>query len=305
MAAKYLGSLGEVGGPLDRVDLVSLSGLPDREIAAFRLEWASLEPGRRLEIVQRLAELGDDNLELEFGAVMRACLADENPAVREQAVRGLWECEDRIVIGPLLALLEEDPVADVRSAAATVLGKFASMAQEGKLIERDANRVFETLLEAAARRDEELDVRRRALEAVANFDDPSVDDLIEDAYYDGSPQLKQSAIFAMGRSSNSQWLPVVLDHVEDETPALRFEAANACGMLGDESTVPHLLALVEDEDFQVQTSAIEALGLIGGPQAKQALLECSETEDEALRDVIEEALKAIEFDEDPLGVRFD
>ena len=305
MARNYLGDLGDPGSGMERADLASLSGLPDREIAAFRLEWASVDPERRFRIVESLAELADDDLEMEFGAVMRACLADDYAAIREQAVRGLWECEDRVVIGPLVALLDDDPAPEVRSAAATLLGKFASMAQEGKLIEQDSDRVYETLMDALNRPDEPLDVRRRTLEAVASFDDPSVDDLIETAYYDGSPELKQSAIFAMGRTSNSQWLPMILDDVEDDLAAIRYEAANACGMLGDETTVPHLLALVEDDDYEVQASAIEALGLIGGTQAKQALQECDAAEDEALRDVVEAALQAIEFDEDPLGVRFD
>jgi HEAT repeat protein len=305
MTLKYLGSLGQADGPLDHAALLSLSGLPDSEIAGFGVEWASLDRSRRREILARLAELSDDNLDLDFSAVMRACLPDEDDAVRQQATRGLWECEDRVIIGPLVSLLTNDPALDVRSAAAVILGKFASMAQEGKLIQRDSGRIFDALLDTVNRPYEQLEVRRRALEAVANFDDPAVDDLIEAAYYDGSPELKQSAIFAMGRTSNSQWLPMILVDVDDEVPAIRFEAANACGLLGDESTVPHLLALIEDEDFQVQSSAIEALGSIGGAQAKQALLECTDIEDEELEEVVQAALKAIEFDEDPLGVRLD
>ena len=239
---------------------------------------------------------------MDFTAVMRACLADGDDTVREQATRGLWECEDRVVIRPLVSLLSDDPTAEVRLAAAITLGKFAEMAREGKLLERDGSRILEALLTVVNKDDEDLEVRRRSIEAVASFDVPVVEELITEAYNDGATELKQSAIFAMGRTSDTQWLRTVLNDIDDENPAIRFEAATACGLLGDESTIPHLLDLIDDEDPQVQTSAVQALGSIGGPLAKRALLQCLKLGDESLGDVAQAALDAIEFDDDPLGL---
>ena len=293
--------LNDIGEPPRHADLIQLSGLSTDEVVGFRSSWASLSEDRKCEILIRLAELGEDNLEFDFTAVLRACLTDGNETVREQATRGLWECEDRVVIRPLVSLLANDPAAEVRSATAITLGKFAELARDGKLLERDGSRILEALLAVVDRDDEYLEVRRRAIEAVACFDVPVVEDLITEAYNDGATELKQSAIFAMGRTSNTQWLPTVLNDIDDVEPAIRFEAANACGLLGDESTIPHLLDLIDDEDFQVQTSAVEALGSIGGPLARRALLQCLKLGDESLGDIAQEALDSIESDEDPIG----
>ena len=294
--------LSNIGDPPKHSALVQLSGLSAQELAGFKSSWASLSQDRKCEILARLAELSEDNLELDFTAVMRACLADGDDTVREQATRGLWECEDRVVIRPLVSLLSDDPTAEVRSAAAITLGKFAEIAREGKLLERDGSRILEALLTVVNRDDEDLEVRRRAIEAVASFDVPVVEELITEAYHDGATELKQSAIFAMGRTSDTQWLPTVLNDIDDENPAIRFEAATACGLLGDETTIPHLLDLIDDEDIQVQTSAVQALGSIGGPLAKRALLQCLKLGDESLGEVAQDALDAVEFDDDPLGL---
>jgi HEAT repeat protein len=92
--------------------------------------------------------------------------------------------------------------------------------------------------------------------------------------------------------------------MDDEDPAVRFEAANACGQLGDESTVPHLISLIKDEDVEVQVSAVQALGTTGGALAKRALLMCVQQEDEPVAEAARSALENLEFDDSPLGLRF-
>ena len=91
---------------------------------------------------------------------------------------------------------------------------------------------------------------------------------------------------------------------QDDDPAIRYEAANAIGQLGDETSVPHLIMLVKDDDDQVQLAAVQSLGYIGGILAKQALIQCMKLGDEALEETARTALRSIEFDEDPLGFRF-
>ena len=301
---RYLQDLGDEEKPLRRSGLLQLSGLTSEELDQFKVTWGSLSQARKCEVLSILVELGEDNLELDFSAVFRACLADEDDEVREIATRGLWECDDRVIIRPLIGLLKDDKSAKVRAAAATSLGKFAELAQNGKLLDRDAERLQETLLSAISQKDEDLEVQRRAIEAVASFSSSQVEQIIREAYESPDPKLRQSAIYAMGRNSDSQWLPVVLEEMRHEDPAIRYEAANASGRLGDESIVPHLISLIEDEDVQVQVSAVQALGAVGGPLAKQALMKCLKLEDEALEEAAHTALKNIEFEEDPLGFRF-
>ena len=284
--------------------LLQLSGIASEEVEEFKVAWVVLSAPRKCEILRRLAELWEANLELDFTAIFRVCLEDENDEVREDATRGLWECDDRAIIRPLTELLKDDPSPKVRAAAASSLRKFAELAQEGKVLDRDGARVREALVSAISKEDGELGVRRRAIEAVASFNSSEIEEMIREAYHDPHPKLKQSAIYAMGRSSDSRWLPIVLKETRHEDAAIRYEAANACGQLGDESTVPHLIGLIKDDDAQVQVSAVHALGAIGGPLAKQALQRCLNLEDETLEEAAQAALDNVELDENPLGFRF-
>ena len=93
--------------------------------------------------------------------------------------------------------------------------------------------------------------------------------------------------------------------MENDSAAIRYEAAVAGGKLGDETTVPDVAELIEDEDPQVQLAAIEALGVIGGSAAKRALLGSLEMGDETLEQAARDAIEEIEFDDDPLSLRFD
>ena len=285
--------------------MLQLSGLSPEDMLDFKAAWQALSPGRKHETLSQLIELTEDNMELEFNAIYRACLGDDDEEVRERATRGLWECDDRTTIRPLVALLMDDPSALVRAAAAVALGKFAEMAQLGKLLDRDANKVREALLSVIGDEHEDVEVRRRAIEAVSSFNLKQVERIIQEAYQDGDPKLRQSAIYAMGRSSDTRWLPAVLQETDHEDAGIRFEAANACGRLGDESVVPYLISLIKDEDVEVQLSSVHALGSIGGPLAKRALQQCLKLDDDTLEEAALAALEILEFDSDPLGISFD
>ena len=301
---KYMKEIGDEDKPLKHSGLLQLSGLSSDEMVNFKATWSQLSGSRKCETLGGLVELCEDNIEVEFSSVFLACLDDDDDQVRETAARGLWECDDRVIIRPLISLLEDDPSAKVRAAAAASLGKFAAMAQNGKLLDRDAARIREALLAAASEGGEDIDVQRRAIEAVASFDSPEIEQMIREAYYSGEVKLKQSAIYAMGRNSDSRWLPIILDDMRHDDPAIRFEAASACGLFGDETAVPHLISLIKDEDSEVQLSAVHALGVVGGSLAKRALIQCQKLGDDTLEEAAEAALGSIEFDEDPLGVRF-
>ena len=255
-----LKELGDLDTTLRFSGLMQLSGLSGEEVDEFKAVWFPLPPSRKCEALSKLSELSEDNLALDFTVIFRVSLEDDHHEVRERATHGLWECEDRVIISPLVALLEGDPSEEVRAAAAVLLGRFAEMAQRGKILGQDAKRSREALLSAVGKEDERLEVRRRAIEAVACFNTPQVNQIIHDAHRSGNPELKQSAIHGMGRTSDDRWLPTVLEGLEDEDSAIRYESAIACGQLGEESTVPHLIGLIEDDDVQVQLSAIQALG---------------------------------------------
>lgn len=300
----YIAELGDESNPVKRSGLLQLSSLTREDIRDFRRQWRGVGGERKREVLAALVDLSEDNLELDFSAIYRSCLTDDCELVREQATRGLLETDDRAIIRPLVGLLKDDPAPKVREAAAITLANFTDLAQQGKLMSRDEERIKAALLEVIARGDEEPDVHRRAVEAVGSFDTPETSRIVSDAYDSGSSTMRQSAIYAMGRSSNDEWLPTVLREMNAVDPAIRYEAVNACGLLGNESEIPQLAALISDEDIEVQCAAAIALGNIGGPLAKRALRRALDMGEDALTEAVTEALENLEFDDDPLNFGF-
>ena len=301
---KYLTDLTKKSGPIKHQGLLQLSSLSNAEVLEFVASWPRIPLERRRETLERMIELAADNLELDFAPVFRACLIDTDDQVRAWAARGLWDCDDRTLIRPLIKLLTVDPSAEVRAAAAISLGKFAEMAQERKIVPRDAEKIHDALLAVVEKTEEDPEVERRSIEAIASFSSPRVEEIIRKAYHDGDQRLKQSAIYAMGRSSDERWLPIVIQETRHHDASIRYEAANACGYLGSDVTVPHVIAMLQDDDSQVQLAAAKALGSIGGGLAKRALTQCLDMGDEAMEEAAAAALSSAEFDDDPLGFTF-
>ncbi len=285
--------------------LLQLSNLESGELSKFKSAWPSVPEMRRRAVALRLLDLSEDNLELDFTDVFMTCLDDSDDNVRETATKGLSACEDRAIIRPLVALLDHDPSVVVRASAAMALGRFASMALDGKLITKDEERIRDALLTTMRREDEFLEVKRRAIESVAGLRPPQIVEIIENAFTSGSLDLKQSSIYAMGQTSNEEWLPTILEEMHHESPAIRFEAVGSAGLLGDESTVPELTELLEDDDLEVRLAVVKALGNIGGTMAKRVLQACLDYSDETLGETVRAALERVKFDEDPLGLDFD
>lgn len=300
---KYLEELVDSGRPLSISKLVNLSGMGADDLQDFRAAWARMETGRRRQLLAELVDLAEDTAELNFDAVFLGGVADPDDGVRLQAVRGLWEYEGREFIRPLLDMLRRDPSPAVRTEAALALGRYALRAEFQYLRRSDAALIDEALRDAVEDEAEEPEVRGRALESIAVRSHDWVPPLIREAYESTERTLRRSAVHAMGRTCEPEWLPEVTAELSSADPAMRFEAALAAGSIGDGSVLPRLLELLDDEDGEVQEAAIDALGQIGGPRAKRALQGLLNSGEERLREAAEEALAELEFSEDPLGFK--
>jgi HEAT repeat protein len=298
----YLKELSDTSKPLVISKLVNLSDLSRKELEVFNRVWSGIEVARRREIVDRLAELAEDNFDLDFDKVFHACLFDVDSEVKIRAIGGLLECEDRSLLDPLINLLMGDLDHAVRAAAAFALGTFALLVEFGELSANDAAKVEKALLTAYNNKNEQADVRCRALEAISTISKPEVEELIRQAYQSNDLEFHVSALFAMGRNCNRSWLPILMKELHSPYPQLRFEAARACGEIESKEAVPRLIELIRDEDAQVRLAAIDALGRIGGQQAKKTLQDCLEDEDEAISEAAQDALDELEFWEDPLAL---
>ena len=295
----YLEELASPDAPVKHTGLLQLSALSKEEMVVFEEAWRSFSLDRKLQVLPKLVELSEDTADLDFIPVFLLCLNDSSEEIREKAVSGLWECDDRSLITPLISLLSSDPSESVRVAAAIALGKFCYLAAERKLLERDCDRLREALHCILNNPDEPLEVRRRSLEAIAPFNTAEIQAFIREGYSSDEPALRHSAVYAMGRSQDTVWLPIMIKELGSSEGAMRFEAVNACQALGEEGTVPDLIPLLEDDDPQVQLAVVQALGAIGGSLAKRALLKCAKSGDDALEESAQQALELVSFNDDP------
>ncbi len=299
----YLKELRDTGKPLVVSKLANLSDLSREEMQTFGGVWPVIDVARRRQIVDLLVELAEDDFELDYNAIFRLCLGDGDGEIRAKAIEGLSECEERSLLDPLIGLLLGDLEGSVRAAAAATLGTFTMLAEFGELKTNDAAKVEKALLTAFNNKNEQIDVRCRALESISMLSKPQVGDMIRQAYRSDDLEFRAGALCAMGRTCNSNWLSILLQELNSPHPQLRFEAARACAELESAEAVPRLIDLTRDDDGQVRLSAIEALGRIGGSEAKQALEECRDGADDVISEAAEEALDEMKFWEDPFNIQ--
>lgn len=285
------------------VELAKLSGIGGDDRERFIDVWRRLSIQQRRNIVDRLAEMAEDNAEFDFNAVYMLGALDDDVQVRADSVRALWEYEGDDLVGVLLRLLR-DPEAIVRAETALALGRFLFRAE---LTDDTSPRIgeIENALRLVATDEAELaEVRGRAIEALGVRGHEWVRDLIEDAYASGDRRLRISAIHAMGRNADLDWLPNVLEEMNSDDPEARFEAATAAGEIADEEAISELARLTDDDDGDVRDAAISALGQIGGPEARNILHTiASESDDDRVLEAVSVALSEADFFEDPLGIR--
>ena len=279
-------------------ELTGLSSLNDDTLKDFQSSWFQLLVTKRREIIQRLVSLAEDNLELDFDNVFLCCIKDEDNQVRAASIEGLWECEDRKLIPLLSYILRDDPATEVRAKAAVALSRFALLAHLGKLINKDAQQIMSILKSTIDLTEEDIEVKRRAVESIGAFDTKEVHEIIQLAYQHRDRRMKYSAIYAMGKSNNPYWIPNIVRELQSVDPEMRYEATNACGEMAEEDLIPELLELFEDEDIEIQASAVSAVGNIGGDMARRVLLNSMNAGNSQLAEVAEIALEKLDAGED-------
>jgi len=302
---EFLETLSDSSAEAAAGEFVELSDLSPAELGLFARTWFGIDAERQRWIITTMAELAEQNPELDFSAIFKMCLKDDDETVLETAMEGLWEIEDRSIVPNLIQILHSDKNTRVRSSAAIALGKFSALVQEGKLLPKDREAIHDSLMAVLGNEQEHVDIKRRSLEAIAPFNTKDIRKLLSSAYEAEDPLLKSSSIFAMGRTGELSWLPLLIKELQNPEPSIRYETANACGELGEEDAVPHLISLLDDEDYQVQLAGINALGRIGGPLAKKVLVHCVKEGDAVLEEAARAELQNIEFLEDPMAFTSD
>lgn len=296
---EQLAHLGDLERPLAHAELKALSDLGPEMLKAFWAAWRQFPAERRLEILRELDQLAEDNIDLDFRSVFRACLSDADPDVRATAVGGLWEDESEPTMDRLIAMLDDEAGA-ARAAATVALARFAYLCQVGNLPVSTGARLLTALLRVATDPEQPLEVRRRSVEGLGYFAaSREAQAEIGRAYAHSELSMRESAVLAMGRSMRPTWFPYIERELKSPSPALRYEAARAVGELGEEGRplLPALLPLVDDEDTEIALAAIWALGQVGGPSARRLLERLARSKDASRRQAADEALEELAFDE--------
>ncbi len=231
-------------------------------------------------------------------------LTHDAPEVRAVAVRGLWESDPMEVLEPLWRVAEHDVDPEVRATALSVMGRYI---YEGLLLGDREDPFTESPLDPETIDrvrgflekilfDEQQDVlmRRRALEALAFDPGPEDVALIERWAQDSSSGLRMTAVFAMGRAGLDNFEPLILQALDDSAYEVRREAVRGIGEAGIEKGLPRLELLIQGSDREMQLEAISALGLVGGDRAIELLSELVESEDAEIAELAEAALEAAE-----------
>lgn len=274
----------------------SLSDLDGDSLDTFLALWPQMSIERRRSLITRLVETAEINFELDFSTIIHPALTDPDPEVRVAAIEGVLEDSPRRVIEQLMQLAQNDPFSEVRAAAAQALGQFVLKGELGKLPDAFNTHLQDTILAIYHNRSEDLDVRRRALEAIGNCSREGVTELILDAYNADELMMRASAVFAMGRTCDGIWQGQIMQELSSEHPEMRYEAARAAGELELRPALPRLAELAYDDDRQIQEVSIWAMGEIGGRAANKVLTELAtmaeSTDDNVLMEAVEEAIAA-------------
>jgi len=285
--------------------LADLSNLSPDDVGILEQAWAAIDVERQRQIMYRLVELAENDVELDFEIIFRSRLSDQDAEVRSKAIEGLWESEDTSLIKILMNLLERDSSEKVQAEAAKALGKFVMLVELKKLRASYKYEIEHILLNVTNDKSRPIEVRRRALEAVAPLSLPEVKGAITKAYQSHNPKLKISAMYAMGKNCDPSWLAVLLKELTSTDNEVRYEACVACGEMGEEEAVLFLMELVNDTDTEIQLAAVQALGKIGGTDAEEFLKQCLNDSSELIQQAAKQALDEIGLEEDPFSPKFE
>lgn len=303
---------GDGGVPSSEV-FYGISGLTHKDILQLAPVWLSLTPAYRRKILRAMIEISETDFEMDYRSIGMFALTDPDPVVREAAIEVLWEDESLELLSQLITMATSDEIREVRTGAASALGRFVLLGELDDLPQDETRLVQKAVIDLLNDQNEDIAVRRRALEAIANSSHETVPDFIRKAYYGDNPQMRISSLFAMGRTCDNQWADVILEELESDDPEMRYEAARASGELELQDAVPVLSRLAVEDEREIQEVSVWALGEIGGREAMRVLnylAEIAEDDgDDELLDAIHEAIGNaslvmgdidLSFDEDTL-----
>lgn len=286
------------GKPFPKKYLPFFSDIDSASLQLLLDAWPRVSLTRKRTLLEDLDQLLVEDSLVSFDDLARALLTDLDAPVRAGATRLLAECGDQKLLPLYEKIIAGDPSPEVRAEAAHSLGFFVALGELEQISEAALRRAEESLLAAA--RDDDVEVRRRALESLGFSAREEVPALIEAALRRESSDWRVSALIAMGRSSDERWAEPVIRMLLSEDRDVRLEAARAAGELSSPAARLPLLRMLEEEtDPEIFSAIVWSLSQVGGEDVRvylENLLDQTDDDDEI--DFIEDALANLAFTED-------
>lgn len=279
--------------------LQQFSDIGALELKSLLDVWPRVSSNRKLTLLEELYTLAQSDTLVSFNDFACALLTDPEAEVRARAIRLLDEYEDPKVVPSYLDMLKNDEDVNVRTEAARALNLFVDLGELDQLAEGLHSQVENALL-ASATSEDNVRVRRTALESLGYSSRAEVTTLIDSAFHREDPAWQVSALVAMGRSADERWADAVMRSLVHEDDRIRKAAIQAAGELGLQSARPLLLKLLgEEEDADIMSAVIWSLSQIGGEDVRTFLENIlDQLEDDEQIAFLEEALDNLAFTED-------
>ncbi|MBI1277046.1 MAG: hypothetical protein GC179_02850 [Anaerolineaceae bacterium] len=271
-----------------------LSDLDNTSLQILEPVWNTLSSEFKRKIIVELAEASELNFDFNYEALGYLALDDADGIVRSAAIDLLWIDESIGLMSRLIDLVENDESSVVRARAASELGRFILLGEYEEIPEAEATRAQDAVINLLNDEVEDIQVRRRALEAISNSSLEFVAEAIQEAYESDEHLMRVSAVYAMGRSYDPRWNETIIREMRNDDSEIRYEATRAAGELEIEEAVTLLGKIAVADEREIKQVAIWSLGEIGGSQAMRLLTalaeDAEEAEDEDLKEAVEDAI---------------
>ncbi len=236
--------------------------------------------------LRALADIGDEE---SVETIVSLYDPEKGEKLRIWIVRVMEDLESPRTRTLLMKIAREDPSVAVRSRAVRSLGDHG-WDEEMKSFMRDL-----------ARSDEPEELRRWAIHAIGDSEDPSwIPLLVEIAQAPGSESLARRALSAIEDIGGSQALEALKQiYSSAQDKGLRRRALRQIAEIGGEESLALLeQAALEAPDEDTRRTAVLAMGELESPQALQALSRmASSSPDASIRRYALRALEELEAEE--------
>jgi HEAT repeat protein len=229
-------------------------------------------------------------------------LRDDNPSVRAHALEDLRDKASPHVMARTAAPLLADPDPGLRERAAHLLSSLrdpkAAAAEVAAYIAhpniKTRNLAGEVLVDlgrpavgalAPYLRDDHHDVRKFAIDVLAQLPAASLADAIAAALDDPDANVRLAAIHALGALGASEYSGALRDVYERE-PLARPDILHAMGKFGPDADLDLLERGLQDDRPVVQLASAEALASQGAPEVIDLLLNQVDQVDPMARPVV-------------------